>query len=123
MTNNAETVVALEHQRMKATGNKDVATLEKLLADDLHYVHSSARIDTKQSLIGNILSGQTVYSSVVPSDIIAYDHGNCVVLTGTAAINVTVNGNAMAFTVRYTDVWVNKGGNWQMTIWQSTKLP
>jgi hypothetical protein len=29
----------------------------------------------------------------------------------------------MNFGVRFTDIWVNKGGNWQMVTWQSTKLP
>ena len=123
MAGNAETVVALEHQRMKAMGARDVGTLDKLLSDDLFYVHSSARVDTKHSLIGGMESGSTVYSSVAPSDIVARDYGDTVVLNGLAAIKVTVNGNPLEFTVRYTDVWVRKGDNWQMTVWQSTKLP
>ena len=44
-------------------------------------------------------------------------------LTGIARISVNSGGNAMNFGVRFTDVWVNKGGNWQMVAWQSTKTP
>ena len=36
---------------------KDVATLEAVLADDLIYTHSSARLDTKRSLIDAMVVG------------------------------------------------------------------
>ena len=123
MAGNAQTVIDLDRRRMEAMARKDIATLNELISDDLVYTHSSARLDTKQSLIGAMESGQTVYTAVVPSDVKAQDYGNTVVLTGSARISVNSGGNAMNFGVRFTDVWVNKGGNWQMVAWQSTKLP
>jgi len=107
---------------MTAMAQKDVATLNAVLADDLIYTHSSARMDTKQSLIGAMQSGSTVYTSVVPSDVVAQDLGDAVVLTGVAAISVNSGGKANSFRVRFTDVYANKGGNWQMVTWQSTRL-
>jgi Domain of unknown function (DUF4440) len=83
-------------------GQKDIATLKALLSDDLVYTHSSARLDTKQSLIGAMESGATVYTSVEPSDVKAQDLGAAVVLTGTARISVTSNGNPINFGVRFT---------------------
>ena len=68
-------------------------------------------------------TGKTVYTAVVPSDVRAQDCGDTVVLTGVARISVKSGANAMNFGVRFTDVWANKGGNWQMVAWQSTKLP
>jgi len=102
---------------------KDVATLRDLLADDLIYTHSSARLDTKQSLIGNMESGATVYTSVEPSDVKAQDLGDTVVLTGSCRIGVTAGGRPNSFGVRFTDVYANRGGRWQMVAWQSTRLP
>jgi ketosteroid isomerase-like protein len=102
---------------------KDIATLNELLADDLVYTHSSARIDTKQSLVGAMQSGATVYNAVVPSEVKAQDCGDAVVLTGVARIGVNSGGNAMNFAVRFTDVYANKRGRWQMVTWQSTRLP
>ena len=67
---------------------KDLATLNELISDDLIYTHSSARLDTKKSLIGNMESGATVYTSVVPSDVKAQDLGDTVVLTGSCKISV-----------------------------------
>jgi ketosteroid isomerase-like protein len=123
MAGNAEKVIELDRQRMQAMAQKDIATLEKLIADDLVYTHSSARLDTKRSLIGAMQSGATVYSSVEPSDVKAQDCGDTVVLTGAARIGVFSGGREMSFGVRFTDVWVKRGEGWQMVAWQSTRLP
>jgi hypothetical protein len=123
MAGNGNRVIALDAQRMTAMSTRDIGTLNALIADELVYTHSSARLDTKQSLIENMQTGKTVYTAVAPSDVKAQDYGDTVVLTGVARISVNSGGNAMNFGVRFTDVWVNKGGNWQMVAWQSTKLP
>jgi hypothetical protein len=68
-------------------------------------------------------SGSTVYTSVVPSNVKAQDLGDTVVLTGECKISVNANGRPNSFGVRFTDVYANKGGKWQMVTWQSTKLP
>jgi ketosteroid isomerase-like protein len=107
---------------MQAMAAKDIATLKDLLAEDLIYTHSSARLDTKASLIGAMESGATVYSECTPSEVKAQDCGDAVVLTGVCKIGVTSNGVAQSFTVRFTDVYAKRGGGWQMVTWQSTKL-
>lgn len=122
MAANADKIIDLDRKRMTAMAEKDVATLNAVLADDLVYTHSSARLDTKQSLIGAMESGATVYTSVVPSDVRAQDLGSAVVLTGVAAISVTANGTPNSFRVRFTDVYANRNGQWQMVTWQSTRL-
>ncbi len=123
MAGNAETVIDLDKKRMQAMVAKDLATLESLLADDLVYTHSSARLDTKQSLIVGMTSGSTVYTAVEPSDVKAQDLGDSVVLTGVAQIRVVANGTPNAFGVRFTDVYARRNGRWQMVTWQSTRLP
>jgi ketosteroid isomerase-like protein len=123
MAGNGQTVIDLDRKRMQAMATKDLATLNALISDDLVYTHSSARLDTKQSLIGAMESGATVYTGVEPSNVKAQDLGDIVVLTGNAKISVNSGGRAMNFGVRFTDVWANKGGKWQMVAWQSTRTP
>ena len=120
---NAQTIIELDRKRMHAMAAKDYATLEAVLGDDLVYTHSSARLDTKKSLIGNMQSGSTVYASVEPSDVKAQDLGDVVVLTGAAQIKVVSGGKPNAFGVRFTDVYAKRGGKWQMVAWHSAKLP
>ena len=123
MAGNGQTVIDLDRKRMTAMATKDVATLEALLADDLIYCHSSARLDTRRSLIDAMVSGATVYTGVEPSDVVAQDFGDTVVLTGIARIEVAVNGTPNAFAVRFTDVYAKRNGTWRMVTWQSTRLP
>ena len=123
MADNGQKIIDLDKKRMHAMAQKDIATLNALLADDLVYTHSTARLDTKKSLIEAMELGRTVYTAVEPSDVKAQDLGNAVVLTGEARIGVMSRGNPNSFRVRFTDVYVNKGGEWQMVAWQSTRLP
>jgi hypothetical protein len=123
MADNGQSIIDLDKKRMAAMCKQDLGTLREILADDLIYTHSSARMDTKQSLIGNMEAGSTVYQSIEASDVVAQDLGSAVVLTGAAKITVSSNGKPNTFGVRFTDVYANRGGTWQMVTWQSTRTP
>ena len=62
MAGNGQMIIDLDKKRMTAMAEKDIRTLNDIISDDLVYTHSSARLDTKQSLIGNMESGSTVYT-------------------------------------------------------------
>src|SRR5579862_6543745 len=123
MAGNGQMIIDLDRKRMSAMAAKDINTLNEIISDDLIYTHSSARLDTKKSLIGNMESGSTVYTSVVPSDVKAQDLGDTVVLTGSCKISVNAGGRPNSFGVRFTDVYAKRNGRWQMVAWQSTRLP
>ncbi len=123
MAGNEQAVIELDQKRMQAMCKQDIATLESILGDDLIYTHSSARVDTKASLIGNMQSGSTVYTSLEASDVEAQDLGTAVVLTGVARVGVNAGGKPLSFGIRFVNVYANRGGSWQMVTWQSTKTP
>ena len=123
MADNGQTIIDLDRKRMDAMCRQDSSALREILADDLIYTHSSARMDTKESLIGNMEAGSTVYQKIETSDVVAQDLGDAVVVTGVARITVSSNGKPNSFGVRFTDVYANRGGQWQMVTWQSTRLP
>src|SRR4051812_36562880 len=109
---------------MDAMCARDAATLSSLLADDLVYTHSSAAQDTKESILSKMAAGTQVYQSIEPSEVKAQDLGSAVVLTGIAKITVGGAGRPNnTFGVRFTDVYANRGGSWQMVTWQSTRTP
>src|SRR5665213_3176537 len=87
MAGNGQTVIDLDKKRMTAMAEKDIKTLNEIISDDLIYTHSSARLDTKKSLIGNMESGSTLYTSVVPSKVKAQDLGDTAGLTGECKIS------------------------------------
>jgi hypothetical protein len=123
MADNGAAIIALDQKRMEATVKQDYAALDAIIGDDLIYTHSTCRMDTKQSLIGNMKSGSTVYTSLSASDVVAQDLGDAVVLTGVARVGVNSNGRPNSFGIRFVNVYANRGGEWKMVTWQSTKLP
>jgi ketosteroid isomerase-like protein len=122
MSDNGPAIIALDAKRMAASVAKDYDALGQIIADDLIYTHSSARVDTKTSLIGNMRDGSTVYTAMTPSDVVAQDLGDAVVLTGVCAISVMSGGKPNSFKVRFTDVYAKRPAGWRMVTWQSTRL-
>jgi|SoiMethySBSTD1v2_1073268.scaffolds.fasta_scaffold376815_3 hypothetical protein len=123
MPDSAETVIELDRKRMLAMEARDYAFLETVLSDDLVYVHSSASVQTKTSLLSNMKSGSTVYASLEASHVNAQDLGAVVVLTGIAKARGMVNGAPLSYSVRFIDTYAWRDNRWQMVAWQSTRLP
>ena len=61
-------VLQAEKDRFAAMVKGDRAALEKLLADDLTYTHSTALLETKEQFIKSVTSGNIDYVSIVPSE-------------------------------------------------------
>jgi ketosteroid isomerase-like protein len=122
MAGNGQAIIELDAKRMAASVAQDYDTLTGIIADDLIYTHSSARMDTKASLIGNMKAGSTVYTAMTPSEVVAQDLGDSVVLTGVCAISVMSGGKPNSFKVRFIDVYAKRATGWHMVTWQSTRL-
>ncbi len=112
-------IIALENRRVEAMTKGDANALDEILADDLIYTHSTARIDTKASFIEAITSGRSNYRSVERKDVHVRQFGDSAVVTGHAKFHVGDN----KFEARFIDVYAKRNGSWQMVAWQSTKLP
>jgi ketosteroid isomerase-like protein len=117
-------VTQLDAQRFQAMQKADTATLERLLAPELSYTHSSGKVDTKASFVDAVKSGGLRYASIeAPQDVKVQSYGDAAVVTGQSRMTVVNAGQEMKVHLRFTDVWVKRGGGWQMVAWQSTKLP
>jgi hypothetical protein len=62
----AKQVLAAEQARTAALEHSDVATLERIMADEVTYIHASGKVDTKESYLDAIRSGQLRYISWRP---------------------------------------------------------
>ena len=111
----------VEDRRIQALIDDDFATLESIFGDDLTYTHSNALVDTKASYMESLRSGRTKYETVErqPSDVRLY--GDSAVMTGQATMRL--RGQPAPIVLRYTLVYVRRGGAWRMVAWQSTRLP
>lgn len=114
--------IEADRARFEAQVKADVAALEKLLAAELTYVHSSGVLDSKDAYIGVIKSGKTKYKSIVPEEVTARTFGDVAIVNGKATIDLVSDGQDRHLILRYTDVWVKRDGRWQMVSWQSTRI-
>jgi hypothetical protein len=115
-------VMDAEKQRFDAQVSKDYAVLDKLLADDLIYAHSNGNTDGKQSYIQSIRDGKSNYVGLQPQEQKVRVYGNTAVVNGIVQVKMNNNNQPTEFKLRYTDVYVKKGGQWQMVAWQSLRL-
>ena len=122
MTSKTDAILDLDRQRMAAMVALDVEKLNQILSDDLIYTHSSAKVDSKASLMEAMTSGANAYTALDPSDMVARDLGDYVMVNGAAAMTVSLSGRPTSFRVRFLDLWANQGGVWRMIAWQSTRL-
>ena len=116
-------VIQVENRRFQAMMDADTGALESILADELTYTHTTAALDTKESFIQRLASGAVNYVSVAPSNMQVRSYGDTAVVTGNADLQVSNNSNRTSFSLRFTDVLVQRDGRWQVVAWQSTRLP
>ncbi|MGH7909172.1 MAG: nuclear transport factor 2 family protein [Thermodesulfobacteriota bacterium] len=118
-----EAIRELEDRRYQAMIDGDAAALGELLADDLIYTHSSARLDDKKSYIGSIASGTLEYRKVSRHDETIRVSGDAALITGRVEIDAVLGGAERHLVSRYLNVWLKRGGRWQLAAWQSTPVP
>jgi hypothetical protein len=118
-------VLQAEKDRFAAMVKVDQAALNRLLSDDLTYVHTSALLQTKSEFIDSLKSGTIKYVSVTPSeaDWKVRIIGNVAIVNGAGAVHVVDHGNDLNFRLRYTTVHTNRSGTWQLLSWEATRFP
>jgi ketosteroid isomerase-like protein len=116
------TVLELDRIRRDAMTKADVATLGELFADDMVWIHATARVDTKAGLLEAIGSGSTKYLSIDVTDETVRDFGDVVLVGGIAAMSAEIKGETRELRNRFTIVWARRGVSWQVVNWQSTSV-
>lgn len=107
-------VLALEKEWNTAYKQGDVAKMNSLLADDFIITIEDGRTFSKSGYIA--LNGTTVHVDISEmSDLKVRTHGNtAAVVTGAYHEKGSSNGKPYEYHDRFTDVWMNIGGKWQV---------
>ena len=119
----AAEVLSADDRRFEAMRRGDWAALDAALADDLTYVHSTARLESKTEHVANLRAGKPHYRGIAPRERRARVHGGIGVVTGVSEMHVERDGKEQRFTVRYLAVYAKSGEQWRMIAWQSTRQP
>jgi hypothetical protein len=117
-------VRAADDERVAATMAADRARLEAIFSDELHYAHSSGKIDTKASYVESILKRTSVYASYdyVRRDFVRAADG-VVLMPGRVRINAGTGTQTNLLDLNFLAVWRLEKGKWRFLAWQSCKNP
>jgi ketosteroid isomerase-like protein len=116
----AKAVAAAEQVFVNAVIKRNKPALEELLADDLLYVHSSSKVETKADLLQVVTSGSTLYQSFEFRETTIRQYGDVVITTHKATIKTQQTGTANLFV---THVWAKHKGRWQLASRHASRLP
>lgn len=118
----AADITAAEKNWASKVLTRDVKALEKIVADDLIYAHSTGIIDTKQTYLGKIGEGRQVYTKVEHQKIETRLHGNSAITHCIMRMVGTNQAGPFDDKVMMLHVWVKKGTGWMLAAHQTTKI-
>jgi len=107
-------VLEVDTQRADAYVNGDVATLERILADDVSYVHPTGKIETKAEVIAGFKAQDRKYKSIKRDDVVVRIYGNTAIVTGRNTISAEYQGKNYDVQNRFTRVYVKQAGKWRL---------
>jgi hypothetical protein len=117
-------VMAAEQARTVALEHSDVAALQRIMADDVTYIHASGKVDNKQSYLEAIRSGQLHYISWRPMRLHVRALGTGAVIDGEYAVKVLdsrMQATPFDINIFILTVYEQRNGQWQQIAWQSTR--
>jgi ketosteroid isomerase-like protein len=112
----------LEMQWANAGVKKDLAVIDRLLADDFTTTDPEGEVFTRAEEIAVLKSGEDVVFSAALSDIKVHVYGDAAVVTYVYKAQETLKGQDVGGTSRWTDTWVKRGGSWQCVASHGSKV-
>jgi len=120
----AAQVLAVEKARVDALDRGDLGAIERILADDVRYVHASGHVDSKESYLNGLRSGQLKYVFWRPvGELRVQALGSAAVVSGeyaVRAIDLRVRNAPFDIKVQVLAVYARRNGRWQLAAYQST---
>lgn len=104
-------------------GTKDSATLEKLFASELQYIHSSGRVEDRQQAINGIIHNKSTYKKLNgPAPYRVSEKGDSLIVYQVyKATETKADGSSSVLSISIETVWAKEKGNWKLFRRQARK--
>lgn len=113
---------SIEEQLAAAWVAGDSSLHERILADDWNVIDASGRILSKGEMLEESFAGDRNITSGYIDEINVRPFGDWAIVTGKTHIAGQFRGADMKVTLRFTDVFAYRNGNWQAVASQATLL-
>ena len=115
-------VLLADQARLAAMMAGDGAALGRLMSEELAFVHSDGRIESKADYVKNLLAGDTAYADAKTTGVRTMEPApGVVILIGAQEMRKRLGPNWSEVKLRFMAVWRNEAGAWRMVAWQSMR--
>ena len=114
-----ETIAALDTEYQLAVERNDVATMDRILADDFVLITGRGDVFSKRDLLEEARSGRIVYEHQRDTEQMVRVWGDTAVITALLSAKGTEDGQPFAYRVWFSDTYVRTADGWRYVLGQS----
>lgn len=118
---NTEQIQTLENRLIEAMKTSNVIELDALIADDLIFTSHTGQLFTKQDDLDSHGSGNIEIFSIQPHEQKVRIEGNVAIVSVLLEISGSFFGNTEVGFYRFTRIWKDHDGKWQVIAAHSTQ--
>ncbi len=121
-SSNSTLIIQLENDWAKALINRDKGVFNRLLAADFFYTENE-KLYSRTEVIQSMTSVSDTVESAYNEDMQVHIKGKTAIVTGWLFVNGKGAEGNFKRKYRFTDIWYNEKGTWQMIAAQDYLLP
>jgi hypothetical protein len=115
-------VLQIEEERDQAMIKGDIATLDRIFADDYFWVSVNGTIHAKAERLSDLRSGVVKYESFKQDNYRLHIYPDTVVMLGRAISPVRYHERVNRNPRQFTNVYTKEDGRWRLVVHQSTPI-
>jgi hypothetical protein len=116
-------IIEAENIRYAAMISLDTAVLQKVIAEDVEYIHSNGLLDTKKSFIESVYTKNLVHRKIdIKSQKVRFPDKKVAIVTGTCTYDIIYKAQEMKLDFFYTNMYVKRKGEWILINRQTSKM-
>jgi len=102
---------------------KDERAIAGNMAEDFRQIDGHGNLETKKSFVDGIVDPKLTFDPYTVEDFEVRLYGDVALLSGRTHMTGKYDGKVFESNYRYIDIYVRRGGAWQIVSVQITKLP
>jgi ketosteroid isomerase-like protein len=118
-----QAVMAIEREMLSAILKGEASASERYLADTYVFTGPDGMVQNKAEAIADLKSGALKLQGASLDSPKVQVYGDAAIVTYSSNDKGTYKGKDISGTTRWTDVFVNQNGRWQMVASHGTMLP
>jgi ketosteroid isomerase-like protein len=113
----------LESQWLKALIQNDIATVNRLLADDYLGIDPNGTLETKADALAQQRSGTMKITSIEPDNVKVRVYGDTAVVTSRVDVVGHDGDRDISGRYHYTRVYNHRSGEWKIVSFEASRIP